>query len=233
MPSGAKKRKAAKKKQEQASSTLKSTNHGSPEEEAVRIVKETGLDSDERIEITDSSHDHDKSSTSSGSGSSSSSSDEESHEVKRKDGDKEETEVITVPSQPVPVAGDAPFIGSTANVIVENTGLMDSTTPSDPNTENIIEISSVDAVLSNEPAAEASLASDEIKLASSSTTGSVKNENEGKTSTLPESKCVPEGSKESEVVISHGEEAPTHGVAQRTSWLSCCGLFDAMTGSSR
>ncbi|RID44802.1 hypothetical protein BRARA_I01572 [Brassica rapa] len=51
-----------------------------------------------------------------------------------------------------------------------------------------------------------------------------------------ESKSVPEGSKESEVVISHVEEAPlrpTHGVAQRTSWLSCCGLFDVMTGSSR
>ncbi|CAF2234112.1 unnamed protein product [Brassica napus] len=224
MPSGAKKRKAAKKKQEQASSTLKPNNNhaGTTEEEAVRLVKDT----DERIEITDSSHDHDKSSSSrsSGSGSSSSSSDDESQEVKREDGDKVETQVITpVPSQPVPVAGDAPFIiGSTANAIVENTGLMDSTTPSDINTENIVEISSVDSVLSNEPAAEVSLASDEVKQASSS---------------KKESKCVPEGSKESEVVISHEEEEapvrPTHGVAQRTSWLSCCGLFDVMTGSSR
>ncbi|KAG5389442.1 hypothetical protein BRARA_H00905 [Brassica rapa] len=223
MPSGAKKRKAAKKKQEQASSTLKpNNNHGTTEEEAVRLVKDT----DERIEITDSSHDHDKSSSSrsSGSGSSSSSSDDESQEVKREDGDKVETQVITpVPSQPVPVAGDAPFIiGSTANAIVENTGLMDSTTPSDPNTENIVEISSVDSVLSNEPAAEVSLASDESEQASSS---------------KKESKCVPEGSKESEVVISHEEEEapvrPIHGVAQRTSWLSCCGLFDVMTRSSR
>ncbi|KAG2315331.1 hypothetical protein Bca52824_018453 [Brassica carinata] len=213
MPSGAKKRKAAKKKQEQASSTLKPNNHGSTEKEAVRIGKETGLDTDERIEITDSSHDHDKSSSSSSRGSgSSSSSDDESHEVKR----KEETDAVTVPSQPVPVAGDAPFIGSTANAIVENTGLMDSATPSDPNTENIVEISSVDSVLSNEPAAATSLPSDESKQASSGTTGSDK--------------------KESEVVISHEEEAPvrpTHGVAQRTSWLSCCGLFDVMTGSSR
>ncbi|CAN7031513.1 unnamed protein product [Brassica rapa subsp. trilocularis] len=224
MPSGAKKRKAAKKKQEQASSTLKPNNNhaGTTEEEAVRLVKDT----DERIEITDSSHDHDKSSSSrsSGSGSSSSSSDDESQEVKREDGDKVETQVITpVPSQPVPVAGDAPFIiGSTANAIVENTGLMDSTTPSDPNTENIVEISSVDSVLSNEPAAEVSLASDESEQASSS---------------KKESKCVPEGSKESEVVISHEEEEapvrPIHGVAQRTSWLSCCGLFDVMTRSSR
>ncbi|KAJ4881052.1 hypothetical protein Rs2_38107 [Raphanus sativus] len=198
MPSGAKKRKAAKKKQQQeASSTLKSINHGSTEEEAVRIVKETGLDTNEqRVEITDSSHDHDKSSSSnsssSGSGSGSSSSDDdESHEV------KEETEVIiTVPSQPVPVAGDAPFIGSTANAIVENAGLMDSTTPSDPETENIVVTSS---------AAEASLASDESKQASSSTTGSDKKELK---------KCVPEGSKESQVVISHVEEdpvRPTHG----------------------
>ncbi|XP_013600314.1 PREDICTED: uncharacterized protein LOC106307799 [Brassica oleracea var. oleracea] len=224
MPSGAKKRKAAKKKQEEAFSTLKpNNNHGTTEEEGVRVVKETGLDTDERIEITDSSHDHDKSSSSGGS--SSSSSDDESQEVKRKDGDKEETQVIItpVPSQPVPVAGDAPFIfGSTANAIVENTGLMNSTTPSDLNTENIVEISSVDSVLSNEPAAEVSLASDEVKQASSSN---------------KESKCVPEGSKESEVVISHEEEEapvrPTHGVAQRTSWLSCCGLFDVMTGSSR
>ena len=166
---------------------------GTTEEEGVRVVKETGLDTDERIEITDSSHDHDKSSSSRSSGSSSSSSDDESQEVKREDGDKVETQVITpVPSQPVPVAGDAPFIiGSTANAIVENTGLMDSTTPSDPNTENIVEISSVDSVLSNEPAAEVSLASDEVKQASSS---------------KKESKCVPEGSKESEVVISHVEE---------------------------
>ncbi|CAH8358175.1 unnamed protein product [Eruca vesicaria subsp. sativa] len=222
MPSGAKKRKAAKKKQEQASSTqinLKSNNHA----QTGSTEKETVKDTDERIEITDSSHDHDKSSSNN---SSSSSSDDESQEVKSKDGDKEETEVVVtvVPSQPVPVAGGAPFIGSTANVIVENTGLMDSTT--DPNTENIIEISSVDAIVSNEPAAEVSLASDEIKQASPGTTGSDKKE----------SKCVPEGSKESEVVISHEEEAhviPTHGVAQRTSWLSCCGLFDVMSGSSR
>ncbi|WZZ79394.1 trinucleotide repeat-containing gene 18 protein [Brassica napus] len=223
MPSGAKKRKAAKKKQEEASSTLKpNNNHGTTEEEGVRVVKETGLDTDERIEITDSSHDHDKSSSSRSSGSSSSSSDDESQEVKREDGDKEETQVIITP---VPVAGDAPFIiGSTANAIVENTGLMDSTTPSDPNTENIVEISSVDSVLSNEPAAEVS---DESKQASSSTTGSDKKESKS---------GVPEGSKESEVVIFHEEEAPvrpTHGVAQRTSWLSCCGLFDVMTGSSR
>ena len=168
---------------------------GTTEEEGVRVVKETGLDTDERIEITDSSHDHDKSSSSGGS--SSSSSDDESQEVKRKDGDKEETQVIItpVPSQPVPVAGDAPFIfGSTANAIVENTGLMNSTTPSDLNTENIVEISSVDSVLSNEPAAEVS---DESKQASSSTTGSDKKESKS---------GVPEGSKESEVVIFHEEE---------------------------
>lgn len=139
------------------------------------------MDSDDRIEITDSSHDHDKSSGSSSRGSGSSSSSSDDDEVKGKDG-----EVITVPSQPVPVAGDAPFIGSTANAVVENTGLMDSATPSDPNTENIVEISSVDSVLSNEPAAEVSLASDERKQASSSATGSDRNE--------------------SEVVISHEEE---------------------------
>ena len=175
---------------------------GTTEEEGVRVVKETGLDTDERIEITDSSHDHDKSSSSGGS--SSSSSDDESQEVKRKDGDKEETQVIItpVPSQPVPVAGDAPFIfGSTANAIVENTGLMNSTTPSDLNTENIVEISSVDSVLSNEPAAEVSLASDEVKQASSSATTTAKKETEGKTSAP-----VPEGSKESGATSSHEEE---------------------------
>ncbi|WZY75106.1 hypothetical protein YC2023_021490 [Brassica napus] len=61
-------------------------------------------------------------------------------------------------------------------------------------------------------------------------------DDDGGGSDKKESKSVPEGSKESEVVISHVEEAPlrpTHGVAQRTSWLSCCGLFDVMTGSSR
>ncbi|ESQ55607.1 hypothetical protein EUTSA_v10025992mg [Eutrema salsugineum] len=213
---------------------------GSNEEDANRIGKEPELDTDERIEITDSSHDHDKSSSSSSSSgsSSSSSSDDESREVKKKEDDKENddsvSEVITVPNQPVPIAGDAPFMGSTANVIVETTGLMDSTAPSDPSPGELIEVSHVDTEISNETplpkpneiTGEVSLASDELKQASSSETGSDKKENEGKTLPLPES----------EVVISHEEEAPvlpTHGVAQRTSWLSCCGLFDVMTGSSK
>ncbi|CAL9225885.1 unnamed protein product [Arabidopsis halleri] len=278
MPSGAKKRKAAKKKQEeeqQASSTLinlKSNNHdsrsqgddgvgsqenykksGFTEEDAVRIEKDT----DERIEITDSSHDHDKSSSSSSSSSSgsSSSSDDESREVKKIDDNKEigdsVSEVITVssvPIQPVPIAGDAPFMGCTANAIVENTGLMDSTVPSDPNSGELVEISHVDTIISNEAdenslpkpsevAAEVALASDEIRQASSGATDSDVKENEGRTSPLPESSGVPEGNRESEVVISHEEEAPvlipTHGIAQRTSWFSCCGLFDVATGSSR
>ncbi|XP_010439906.1 PREDICTED: suppressor protein SRP40 isoform X2 [Camelina sativa] len=225
---------------------------GSTEEDAIRIEKDT----DERIEITDSSHDHDKSSSSSSSGSSSSSSsDDESREVKKIDDDNKETgdsipEVITlssVPIEPVPIAGDAPFMGCTANAIVENTGLLDSATPSDPKSGELVEISHVDIITSNETdenplpkpteiAPEVSLAADEIRQASSGETDSDVKETEGKTSPLPESNGVPEGSKESDVVISHEEEAPvrpTHGIAQRTSWLSCCGLFDVVTGSSR
>ncbi|KAL1200676.1 hypothetical protein V5N11_019859 [Cardamine amara subsp. amara] len=264
MPPGAKKRKAAKKKQEeQASSTqinLKSNNHDSRSQgekesnDAVRIEKDT----DERIEITDSSHDHDKSSSSSSSSnsSSSSSSDDESKEVKKiDDGDDKETgdsvsEVITVssvPDQPLPIAGDAPFMGATANVIVENTGLMESAMASDIKSGEHIEVSHVETIISNEAdekplpkpteiAAEVSLASDENRQPSSSATYTDVKENEGKTSPLAESNGVPEGSRESEVVISHEEEAPvrpTHGIAQRTSWFSCCGLFDVVTGSSR
>ncbi|EFH46331.1 predicted protein [Arabidopsis lyrata subsp. lyrata] len=214
-------------------------------------------ESDERIEITDSSHNHDKSSSSnSSSSSSSSSSDDESREVKKIDDNKETgdavSEVVTVssvPIQPVPIAGDAPFMGCTANAIVENTGLMDSAVPSDPNSGELVEISHVDTIISNEAdenslpkpseiAAEVSLASDEIRQASSGATDSDVKENEGKTSPpLPESNGVPEGNGESDVVISHEEEAPvlipTHGIAQRTSWFSCCGLFDVATVSSR
>ncbi|XP_010449506.1 PREDICTED: uncharacterized protein LOC104731728 isoform X2 [Camelina sativa] len=218
---------------------------GSTEEDAIRIEKDT----DERIEITDSSHDHDKSSSSSSSGSSSS--DDESREVKKIDDDNKETgdsvpEVIpvsSVPVEPVPIAGDAPFMGCTANAIVENTGLLDSATPSDPNSGELVVISHVDTLTDETPlpkpteiAPEVSLASDEIRQASSGETDSDVKENEGKTSPLPESNGVPEDKRESDVVISHEEEAPvrpTHGIAQRTSWLSCCGLFDVVTGSSR
>uniref|UniRef100_A0A1J3IN44 Uncharacterized protein n=1 Tax=Noccaea caerulescens TaxID=107243 RepID=A0A1J3IN44_NOCCA len=232
MPSGAKKRKAAKKKQEQASSTqinLKSNNHESrsQDDDAARIKKEHEVDTDERIEITDSSHDHDKSSgssSSSNSSSSSSSSDDESREVKKKDDSV--SQVISVPDQPIPVAGDAPFMGSSANVIIEDTGLIDSTAANDPSSEKMIEILSVGGTMvsnetplpkPNETSAQVSSGTDsDVKEASSS---------------LLESNDVPQGSRESEVVISHEEEEaapvrPTHGVAQRTSWLSCCGLFD-------
>lgn len=192
--------------------------------DAIRIEKET----DERIEITDSSHDHDKSSSSSrssSSSSSSSSSDDESREVKKKDDDKKTggdsvSEVValsSVPDQPVPIADDAPFIGATANVIVESTSLMDSTTPGDLNSGELIEIAHVDHIISNESdenslpkpneiAAEVSVPSDEIRQASSGATDSDVKENEGKTWPLPESTGVTEGSKESEVVISHEEE---------------------------
>nr|VDC82970.1 unnamed protein product [Brassica rapa] len=232
MPPGAKKRKAAKKKQQQQEASspqtnlIPTTNHESREEDDVRIEKEVGLDTDERIEITDSSRDHDKNSSSS---SSSSSSDDESSEVKKESGESvsEAVTVSSVPNQPIPIAGDAPFMGSTANVIVESIGLMDSTTP--PSDTLISNESSLPKP--NEITAQVSLASDEVKQASSSAADSGKEENEGETSTL-----VPEGSKESEATSSHEEEAvvrPTHGVAQRTSWLSCCGLFDVVTGSSR
>ncbi|XP_018477220.1 suppressor protein SRP40-like [Raphanus sativus] len=195
----------------------------SSEEDSVRS---TDKDSDERIEIADSSRDHDKNSTSSSS--SSSSSDDESSEVKKKK--KKES-------------GESVSEAITANVIVESIGLMDSATPSDPNTEKVIEIATVGTVVSaeneesslpkpNEITAEVSLASDEVKQASSSATTAVKKETEGKASSL-----APEVSKESDATTSSHEEegsvGPTHGVAERTSWLSCCGLFDVVTGSSR
>ncbi|KAJ4867187.1 Uncharacterized protein Rs2_50582 [Raphanus sativus] len=207
MPPGAKKRKAAKKKQQQqqeASSTqtnLIPTNHDSSEEDSVRS---TDKDSDERIEIADSSRDHDKNSTSSSS--SSSSSDDESSEVKKKK--KKES-------------GESVSEAITANVIVESIGLMDSATPSDPNTEKVIEIATVGTVVSaeneesslpkpNEITAEVSLASDEVKQASSSATTAVKKETEGKASSL-----APEVSKESDATTSSHEEegsvGPTHG----------------------
>ncbi|CAA7042869.1 unnamed protein product [Microthlaspi erraticum] len=249
MPSGAKKRKAAKKKQEQASSTqinLKSNNNH--DEDAIRIKKEHEVDTDERIEITDSSHDHDKSSnsSSSNSSSSSSSSDDESQEVKKKKDDKKETGgddsvslVISVPDQPIPVAGDAPFMGSSANAIVENTGLIDSTAANDPNSEKMIEILSVGGTMVSKETPPLPKPNETAVEVSSGTDSDVKeNEGEAASSSLLESNDVPQGSRESEVVISHEEEEeapvrPTHGVAQRTSWLSCCGLFDAMTGSGR
>ncbi|CAN7013453.1 unnamed protein product [Brassica rapa subsp. trilocularis] len=203
MPPGAKKRKAAKKKQQQQQASspqtnlIPTTNHESREEDDVRIEKEVGLDTDERIEITDSSRDHDKNSSSS---SSSSSSDDESGEVKKKESDESVSEAVTVssvPTQAIPIAGDAPFMGSTANVIVESIGLMDSTTP--PSDTLISNESSLPKP--NEITAKVSLASDEGKQASSSATDSGKKENEGETSTL-----VPEGSKESEATSSHEEE---------------------------
>ncbi|CAN8274704.1 unnamed protein product [Cochlearia groenlandica] len=222
MPSGAKKRKAAKKKQEQASSTTH-TNLKSNDSRS-KVEKESNDDENhkkgDQIEITDSSHDHDKSSNSSrsstsSSSSSSSSSDDESKEVK-------ETvyEVVTVPDQPVPIAGDAPFIGATANEVVENT-------TSGLNSEQVIEILPVNTF---------SEITDETRQANSGVTDTNVKENEAKTSSLPESKAVDEGSVESGAVVSHEEEAPTlptHGVAQRTSWFSCCGLFDVATGSTR
>ncbi|OAP00039.1 hypothetical protein AXX17_AT4G21220 [Arabidopsis thaliana] len=139
-------------------------------------------------------------------------------------------------------------MGFTANAIVENTGLMDSAVPNDPESGELVEISHVDTIVSNEAddnslpkateiAAEVALAFDEIRQTSSGATDSDVKENEGKTSPLPESNGVPEGNIESNVVISHEEEAPilipTHGIAKRTSWFSCCGLFDVVTGSSR
>ncbi|CAN7118776.1 unnamed protein product [Brassica rapa subsp. narinosa] len=204
MPPGAKKRKAAKKKQQQQEASspqtnlIPTTNHESREEDDVRIEKEVGLDTDERIEITDSSRDHDKNSSSS---SSSSSSDDESSEVKKESGESvsEAVTVSSVPNQPIPIAGDAPFMGSTANVIVESIGLMDSTTP--PSDTLISNESSLPKP--NEITAQVSLASDEGKQASSSAADSGKEENEGETSTL-----VPEGSKESEATSSHEEEDP-------------------------
>ncbi|KAF3596124.1 hypothetical protein DY000_02024290 [Brassica cretica] len=68
-------------------------------EDDVKVINETWLDTDDGVEITDSSHDHDKSSSSSNSSS--------------------VITVISMPSQNVPVAGDAMFMGYIANVIVE------------------------------------------------------------------------------------------------------------------
>jgi len=210
------------------------------DDDAVRIRKEHEVDTDERIEITDSSHDHDKSSnsSSSNSSSSSSSSDDESQEVKKKKDDSV-SQVISVPDQPIPVAGDAPFLGSSANAIVENTGLIDSTAANDPNSEKMIEILSVGGTMVSNETPPLPKPNETAPEVSSGTDSDVK-ENEGgeASSSLLESNDVPQGSRESEVVISHEEEEvapvrPTHGVAQRTSWLSCCGLFDAMSGSSR
>ncbi|XP_048619909.1 uncharacterized protein LOC106440947 isoform X2 [Brassica napus] len=163
------------------------------------------------------------------SSSSSSSSDDESSEVKKKESGESVSEVVTVssvPTQPIPIAGDAPFMESTANVIVESISLMDSTTPSDPKTELMIEITPVEAMISTENDESSLPKPNEIKQASSSATDSDVKENERKTWTLPESNSVPEGNSV------HEEEAPvrpTHGVLQRTSWLSCCGLFDVVT----
>ncbi|CAN8325067.1 unnamed protein product [Cochlearia groenlandica] len=233
MPSGSKKRKAAKRKQQQASSTsttnLKSNKHatesrsqgeresndgvvnykkdGFTEEDSLRIEKEPDFDTYELIEITDSSHDHDNSS------SSSRSSDDESREVTVNDGDCKETgdyvsQVITVssaPDQPYPLAGDAPFIGSTANVIVENSSVMDSTTHSDQNTDKIIEILHVDTLIS-ENVDENSWSKPNQIIAKAA-----------------ESKCVSEDSRESEVVVYH-EEPVIFNVLKYLIWyiILCC-----------
>lgn len=100
---------------------------------------------------------------------------------------------------------------------------MDSATPSDPNTEKVIEIATVGTVVSaeneesslpkpNEITAEVSLASDEVKQASSSATTAVKKETEGKASSL-----APEVSKESDATTSSHEEEVI---------LYCVNLFD-------
>ncbi|RIA05586.1 hypothetical protein BRARA_K00104, partial [Brassica rapa] len=167
------------------------------------------------------------------SSSSSSSSDDESSEVKKKESGESVSEVVTVssvPTQPIPIAGDAPFMESTANVIVESISLMDSTTPTDPKTELMIEITPVEAMISTENDESSLPKPNEIKQASSSATDSDVKENERKTWTLPESNSVPEGNSvhEEEVILS-APVRPTHGVLQRTSWLSCCGLFDVVT----
>lgn len=203
----------------------------SQDDDGVRIKKEHEVDTDERIEITDSSHDHDKSSstTSSSNGSSSSSSsDDESREVKKKDDSV--SQVISVPDQPVPVAGDAPFMGSSANVIIEDTGLID------PNSEKMIEILSVGGTMvsnetplpkPNETTAQVSSGSgtdSDVKEASSS---------------LLESNDVPQGSRESEVVISHEEEEVIFKLFDLFHILSCClcyrkikALFFSLSGGS-
>ena len=90
-------------------------------------MKHGWLDTDDGVEITDLSHDHDKSSSSSNSSSGNSIiSNDESHKVQWKNSDNEiggsVSEVITVismPSQNVPFAGDAMFMGYIANVIVK------------------------------------------------------------------------------------------------------------------
>ncbi|KAJ4899957.1 Uncharacterized protein Rs2_13908 [Raphanus sativus] len=113
----------------------------------------------------------------------------------------------------IEIADSSPI---TANVIVESIGLMDSATPSDPNTEKVIEIATVGTVVSaeneesslpkpNEITAEVSLASDEVKQASSSATTAVKKETEGKASSL-----APEVSKESDATTSSHEEEKYH-----------------------
>ncbi|CAA7042868.1 unnamed protein product [Microthlaspi erraticum] len=141
--------------------------------------------------------------------SSSSSSDDESQEVKKKKDANKETG-----------------------------GLIDSTAANDPNSEKMIEILSVGGTMvSNEPPPLPKPTETALDVSSGTDSDVKENEGEAASSSLLESNDVPQGSRESEVVISHEEEeeAPvrTHGVAQRTSWLSCCGLFDAMTGSGR
>lgn len=229
--------------------------YGIGEEVTIKIEKEL---KSENIEITDSSPDKSSSSSSSSDDES-----REIKKREDKETGDSAAEVISnvLSKQAISAAANAPFSGLSANVVVENTAPMDSTMPAKPNSEEQIQIenmsekasavSAVDTVVSNEddekslpnvnenPAKGVS-ASDGNTQASSGAIDSNMKESEGKilpvSDPIPETNGVPEGVKESEVPIFHEKEVPvrpTLGVTQRTSWFSCCGLFDVITGSSR
>lgn len=191
----------------------------SQDDDAVRIKKEHEVDTDERIEITDSSHDHDKSSsTSRSSNSSSSNSSSSSDDDNKETGDDDSvSQVIPVPDQPIPVAGDAPFMGSSANVIIEDTGLIDSAAANDPNSEKLIEILSVGGAMVSNETPSLPKPNETTAQVSSGTDSDVKEA----PSSLLESNDVPQGSRESEVVISHEEEEEVI--------FNCFGLFHILS----
>ncbi|KAF3549559.1 hypothetical protein DY000_02009713 [Brassica cretica] len=87
---------------------------------AVRFVKETWLDTDERIEITYPSHDQGKSSNNSNNGSGHSSISYDDSDNETGGSVSEVITVISVPSQNVSVAGDALFLCYIANMSVES-----------------------------------------------------------------------------------------------------------------
>ncbi|XP_010538512.1 PREDICTED: uncharacterized protein LOC104812838 isoform X2 [Tarenaya hassleriana] len=219
-------------------------------EDTIKIEKEP--EPEESIEITDSSPEQDKNSSSSSSSTSSrshSGSDDESRETEKRD-DTEVDEVIlkSLSKQAILVGGNAPCSVPSANTIIEDTGPVQAMVAA-PNSrehiqmENISEkasvVSVVDTVVSNEDEEKSlPIANENSTKDVSGAIDSDAKEDAGKTlpvsDPIPETNGVPEGLKVPEVSMSHQKEVPVPSplrIGQRTSWLSCCGLFDVITGS--